>query len=229
MSHLDAARTISGGALKALPWPAAPEPGPNPTGVAPPPSDEAAIAPSAHMTREEYGDAFSRGYQLTASMLRTLGATSSDASEIAQEAWARGWVHLSHLRDKRRVRAWVNSIARNQLVSALRHERHLCPLSAANDRVVATAISLAAIELNRVLQMCTKRQRQLLESVYLQGYSASDLAERSGQSLGSVHSRVSRALHAVRKYIGYSDSKTTVDGTKTEAIKKSYGTSRKSS
>jgi len=167
------------------------------------------------MTRERYGDVYSNGgYLQTVRFLQAQGVNSDMAREIAQAAWVRGWERHSQLNVEGRVVEWVNSIARNQFVSTLRHERNLCPLSAANDRTVSPAVNLAVIELNHALRMCTNRQQELLENVYVLGYSNSDLAKRSGQSLGSVHSKLSRARRAVRKYMSHAGSNTTVDGTK---------------
>ena len=63
------------------------------------------------MTREEYGQAYQRGFDLTVRLLLSRGAPRDRAREVAQAAWARGWERLSQLRNESLVVTWVNTIA----------------------------------------------------------------------------------------------------------------------
>lgn len=194
------------------------------------------LSSERELTREEYGHAYENGgYKGTIRFLRSQGANSTEAPEIAQAAWGRGLECLSQLRDKGSVGEWVNSIARNLMVSTKRRDQRLRSSTEKCEKGAVSKINLAAIDARRALQMCSHRQRQLLYSVYVEGHTCRDLAKQSGKSLGSVHSRVSRALRAVRNQMirvkpahPPLDAGTLDDRTKTEAITKRYGTGRKS-
>jgi DNA-directed RNA polymerase specialized sigma24 family protein len=74
------------------------------------------------LTRERYGEAYQKGFDLTVRFLLSRGAWRDNASEVAQAAWARGWEHLIQLRNERLVLTWVNTIALNLYRSVLRKD-----------------------------------------------------------------------------------------------------------
>jgi len=213
----------SGGAFEASPWPATPGAGPDPTGLALPFPGQAANPASPYISPKEYGDVYEKGgYQCTLRMLHKLGANETRANEFAQDAWGLGFERLDQLRNKDRVVQWVNSIARHRLISELRRQKHVCPLSPAHDRAKPPAVNR---ELARVLQMCTERQRELFMYVYVMGYSNSDVAKRLGVSPGAVHSRLSRARRALRTQL---EPKGNVrQELKRKPISKEYGTANR--
>jgi hypothetical protein len=48
------------------------------------------------MTREEYGTAYQKGYNLTVRFLVSRGLSYDSAQETAQAAWAKGWERLGN-------------------------------------------------------------------------------------------------------------------------------------
>ncbi len=46
------------------------------------------------MTREEYGAAYKKGYNLTVRFLVSRGLSYDSAQETAQAAWVKGWERL---------------------------------------------------------------------------------------------------------------------------------------
>ena len=54
---------------------------------------------SGKMTREEYGAAYKKGYNLTVRFLVSRGLSYDSAQETAQAAWVKGWERLGQLRD----------------------------------------------------------------------------------------------------------------------------------
>src|SRR3984957_7956192 len=119
------------------------------------------------MERENFGEAFENGYSATRRFLLAHGAAIEDAEEIAQAAWARGWEYREQLRDPGMVGFWVNSIARN-----LFRARFRAKTTAPMEGVEAPYwMNLEEIELHRLLDRCSGRDRQLLKRS-LEGYSA---------------------------------------------------------
>jgi DNA-directed RNA polymerase specialized sigma24 family protein len=77
------------------------------------------------MTRDEFGSAYEKGYNLTVRFLVSRGLSYDSAQETAQAAWVRGWEKLGQLRDSRLVLTWMNTIALNIHRSCLRREPFL--------------------------------------------------------------------------------------------------------
>src|ERR1700683_5751674 len=77
------------------------------------------------MTREEYGAAYKKGYNLTVRFLVSRGLSYDSAQETAQAAWVKGWERLGQLRDQNMVLTWMNSIALNIHRSCMRREPFL--------------------------------------------------------------------------------------------------------
>src|SRR5215467_2112958 len=100
------------------------------------------------MTREEYGSAYKKGYNLTVRFLVSRGLTYDSAQETAQAAWVKGWERLAQLRDSSMVLTWMNSIALNIHRSFVRREPFLQALPEVS---TPPKISLAAIDVQRML------------------------------------------------------------------------------
>lgn len=61
---------------------------------------------------------------------------------------------------------------------------------------------LEKIWINQALQALDREERRLLELAYFQGYSHSELAVLLGWPLGTVKSRLRRALEKLKAHLG---------------------------
>ena len=137
--------------------------------------------------------AFESGYTATRRFLMSRGAAIDDAEEIAQAAWVRGWECREQLRDPLLVGFWVNSIARN-----LFRARFRLPQESPIEDVSATySINLEALEVRRLLERCSVRDRDLLLKS-LEGYSAEEMAEGSGVTSTGIRVRLLRIRQGLR-------------------------------
>jgi RNA polymerase sigma factor (sigma-70 family) len=149
------------------------------------------------MKRDDYAEAFETGYGATRRFLLSRGAPLDDAEEIAQAAWARGWEYREQLRDPCLVGYWVNSIARNLFRARFRAPL-VAPLDTVNSSMdVSYTMDLDAIEVSRLLDRCSKRDRVLLERS-LQGYSAEEIARTAGITSTGIRVRLLRVRQALR-------------------------------
>jgi DNA-directed RNA polymerase specialized sigma24 family protein len=146
------------------------------------------------MKRTEYADAFQNGYSATRRFLLSRGAGLEEAEEIAQAAWARGWEYRDQLRDPSMVSFWVNSIARNLFRARFRTPPVL-PME--NVDPSYTMSMEDEIEVRRILDLCPKRDRALLEKS-LQGYSAEEMARDEGISSTGIRVRMLRIRQGIR-------------------------------
>ncbi len=151
------------------------------------------------MLRKDYAQAFEMGYGSTRRFLLARGAPLEEAEEIAQAAWARGWEHRDELRDPGLVSYWVNSIARN-----LFRARFRAPIETEiEEGNAAYTLDLDAIEVLRILERCSKRDRALLEQS-LEGYSAEEIARSEGITSTGIRVRLLRIRSALREQLNLS-------------------------
>jgi len=146
------------------------------------------------MKRTEYADAFQNGYSATRRFLLSRGAALDEAEEIAQAAWARGWEYRDQLRDPSMVSFWVNSIARNLFRARFRTPPML-PIEGIDP--FYTMSLEEQIEVHRILDLCPKRDRALLEKS-LEGYSAEEMARDEGISSTGIRVRMLRIRQGIR-------------------------------
>jgi DNA-directed RNA polymerase specialized sigma24 family protein len=147
------------------------------------------------MTRDGYGRAYQKGFDLTVRFLLSRGIQRDAATEVAQAAWVRGWEHRGQLRNESFVVTWVNTIALNVYRSSLRSQALNRELPEIQDRAVA--INLAAIDAGRVLNSCRPRDRMLLEQ-YMNGFTMAEIASQENVTETAVRIRLLRARRAAR-------------------------------
>lgn len=149
------------------------------------------------MNRNDYADAFADGYAATRRFLLSRGAAFEEADEIAQAAWARGWEYREQLRDASLVGYWVNSIARNLFRARFR----AAPTSSLEGIDPSYHMGMESlIELNRMLELCSTRDRKLLEKS-LDGFSAEEIAETEGISSTGIRVRLLRIRQSLRQQL----------------------------
>src|ERR1051325_94436 len=108
------------------------------------------------MTRNDYGQAYIKGFERTVRFLISRGAQRDGAREAAQAGWARGWERLNQLRNEETVLPWVNAIALNADRGLLRKEAHHQPL---RELTTKAGIDVAKIDVSRVLRECRPNER----------------------------------------------------------------------
>lgn len=148
------------------------------------------------MRRNDYAEAFEAGFPATRRFLLSRGAGLEEAEEIAQAAWVRGWEFRDQLRDPGLVGFWVNSIARN-LFRAKFRSKAVVPIEGVDAPYM---LNLEEIELHRLLERCSRRDRELLERS-LQGYSAEEIARDEGITPTGIRVRLLRIRQALREQL----------------------------
>lgn len=152
------------------------------------------------MTREEYGEAYKKGFDGTVRFLKAHRANFDTAREVAQIAWTRGWEKIDQLRDPRRVAEWVNKIAIREYISLLRRKRPVQLSEIEREPALSAAgLAPATIDVRRAMGDCKPRPRQLLEARYWMGWSTRELAKGMGTSEDAVRNALSRARIGLRQ------------------------------
>ena len=136
--------------------------------------------------------------------LRVLGDTGA-AEDVLQEVFMQLW-RKPGLFDASRghLAPWLAVIARNRAIDVLRKRR---PESDIENVVISVEPDLAgdaerAIAMTKVrtvLSGMAASQRLALEMAYFEGWSHSEIADKTGEALGTVKTRIRTGLLALRK------------------------------
>jgi RNA polymerase sigma factor (sigma-70 family) len=148
------------------------------------------------MDQKQFGIAYENGCKRTLNFLLSRGLSEDQASETAQAAWVRGWERRNQIRDEQKTLTWVNSIALNMYRSNVRRERNKQEFQ---EMAIPPRVNLAGIDLERMLNRCSNKDRTLLEKRYLEGYDIGDLARENCCTATAIRVRLMRARRNLRQ------------------------------
>jgi RNA polymerase sigma-70 factor (ECF subfamily) len=151
------------------------------------------------MTKEEYGQAYQKGFSLTVRFLLSRGVQRDVADEAAQAAWVRGWERLEQLRNESSVTTWVNTIALNVYRRLARREA--CAPTPTQMPEKTVSIDVAAIDVARILDFCRPSDRLLLEQQYVKGVTTEEMAREQGVTQTAIRIRLLRARRYARSQV----------------------------
>jgi len=132
------------------------------------------------------------------------------ARDAVQDALIRAWRDLPGLRDPDRLHAWLHRLTVNACIDVLRRRRRrpmeveLSPISSPSV-VDETARVVDRDQLERGFRRLTAEQRAILVLFYYVDMDIPTIAETIGIPVGTAHSRLHRALEALRASIAADD------------------------
>jgi RNA polymerase sigma-70 factor (ECF subfamily) len=136
--------------------------------------------------------------------LRVLGDTGA-AEDVLQEVFLQLWRNPGAFDAARgSLASWLAVITRNRAIDVLRKRR---PETDIEDVVLSVAPDLAgeaeraraAAKIRGVLGTMAATQRQALEMAYWEGMSHSEIADKTGEPLGTIKTRIRTGLMVLRK------------------------------
>jgi len=179
--------------------------------------DVALIAALAAGEVEALGALYDRHARIVFALLVRIAGDRDAAEEILQEVFLRAWQHAHAFDDSRgTVRGWLYGIAHNLALNELRRRRRrpqLQPrpasadpdgddfsgnIAAGSDPAVDAWCAVRDAELAHALDQLPPSQRAVL-LLYGEGFSQSEIAAKLGEPLGTVKSRMRRALGHLRE------------------------------
>ena len=146
------------------------------------------------MNRDDYGEAYQQGFNITVRFLVSRGAKAEGALEIAQSAWVRGWEKIEQLRDDNMVSTWVNSIALNCYRKWFKQQSRWQELT---DQPSGESPNFAALDTQRVLSFIPASDRLILER-RVHGASINQIAMENNVSNTAIRLRLLRARRHAR-------------------------------
>lgn len=139
--------------------------------------------------------------------LRVVG-DSGAAEDILQEIFIKLWRNPGAFDSSRgNLAPWLAVITRNRAVDFLRKRRpqtELTEIAVTIDPDLAgSADRRRAVEKVRAaMNQMPPAQRQALEMAYFEGYSHSEIAEKTGEPLGTIKTRIRNGLLLLRQAVG---------------------------
>jgi RNA polymerase sigma-70 factor (ECF subfamily) len=136
--------------------------------------------------------------------LRVLGDTGA-AEDVLQEVFLQLWRNPSAFDAARgNLGSWLAVVTRNRAIDSLRKRRpetdiENVVLSVAPDLAGEADRARAAEKVRGVMGAMAPAQRSALEMAYWEGMSHSEIADKTGEPLGTVKTRIRAGLIALRK------------------------------
>jgi RNA polymerase sigma factor (sigma-70 family) len=174
-------------------------------------SDEALVALAARSEQSALAELYDRfgrpAYGLALRILRD----ESLAEDAVQEAFLTLWRTAARFVPERgKASTWILTLVHRRAVDLVRREerRRADALEQAPEQVSRNAVDEEAwlrLQRERVqdaLRKLPDQQREAIELAYYGGFTQSELAERLGQPLGTIKSRMFMGLARLRELLG---------------------------
>ena len=173
-------------------------------------SDEALVALAARAEQPALAELYDRygrpAYGLALRILRDEGL----AEDAVQDAFLTVWrTAQRYVPERGKASTWILTLVHRRAVDVVRREqrRRADSLDAANEPSTGAADEEAWLRLQRervqhALRQLPDQQREALELAYYGGFTQSELAERLGQPLGTIKSRMFMGLARLRELLG---------------------------
>jgi RNA polymerase sigma-70 factor, ECF subfamily len=135
--------------------------------------------------------------------LARYGQSTTDVDDVTQETLLALHLKRETWRTDQPLGPWVRAISRNKVIDSLRRKgRHLkVPLDDVADSLAAPAQGehLTIDEADRILQMLTGRQREVVAAISLNGLSIREAAAKLSITEGAVRVALHRGLATLAK------------------------------
>jgi len=174
-------------------------------------SDEALVALAARSEQSALAELYDRygrpAYGLAVRVLRD----DALAEDAVQDAFMTIWRTASRfMPEKGKASTWILTLVHRRAVDVVRREqrRRVDSLDAAPEAVGARGadeeawLRLQRERVQAALKELPDQQREALELAYYGGFTQTELAERLGQPVGTIKSRMFNGLARLRELLG---------------------------
>lgn len=162
------------------------------------------------------GEFYDRWFPLVSALIARMLKSASDVEDVVEEAFWQVWRQAQrYSSDRGSVQTWLLTIARTRALDRLRASRRTREESIDDALAPAGEFSVAAtssagdpsidVELAErrhlvlaALSELPREQREVVELGYFGGLSQSEIAQHTGQPLGTIKTRMRLALQKLR-------------------------------
>jgi RNA polymerase sigma-70 factor (ECF subfamily) len=164
---------------------------------------------------DAFGDLFHQyRHRVTFFALKFL-QSDAKAEDILQEVFLKVWLNREHLPKVRSFKAWLDTIARNQIFNSLRklaaEEALLAEITSkaeiADQQDILNYLSLHELEtsLEKAVSSLTPQQKKVFELSRVEGLKQRQIADRLEISTDTVKKHMTDALRKVRLHMKSSE------------------------
>jgi len=130
---------------------------------------------------------------------------AAQAEDVMQDVFFQVWQNpKAFISDRGSLGAWLAVVVRNRAIDVIRRRK---PSEAVEDVVLAASTNVAAEVEHRTLiervrnamKDLPPEQRESVELAFFEGMTHAEIAEKKGEPLGTVKTRIRTALMSVRK------------------------------
>jgi RNA polymerase sigma-70 factor, ECF subfamily len=178
--------------------------------------DDALVQRMAAGDEQALGALYDRWVDVVHAVVARVLRTPDDVEDVVEETFWQAWRQAERFdRARGSVQTWLLTIARSRSLDRIRtlRRRREEPLEGDEGQVVAQQVATSdpgldaeAAERRRIvtsaLAALPPEQREALELGYYGGLSQSEIAERTGQPLGTVKTRMRLAMQKLRSQLG---------------------------
>jgi RNA polymerase sigma-70 factor (ECF subfamily) len=173
-------------------------------------SDESLLARAAAGDHDALGALYDRFGRVAYGLALRILRDERLAEDAVQDAFIAVWRQAPSFRpDRANARTWVLTFVHRRAVDLVRREERRRTEPLEPDAEPATVSTAEAAELRerreavqRALAQLPEEQRRPIELAYYGGFSQSELAERLGEPLGTIKSRMFTGLKRLRELLG---------------------------
>lgn len=170
-------------------------------------SDEAVVALVARSDEQALAELYDRFGRVAYGLALRIVRDQALAEDAVQEAFLAAWRRAdTFLPERAKASTWLLTLVHRRAVDLVRREerRRAEPIQPADDPVDERALDDAVwlryerARVQAALRRLPDQQREALELAYYGGFTQSELAERLGQPLGTIKSRMFSGLAQLR-------------------------------
>ncbi len=167
-------------------------------------SEQRLIAEARRGSREARGELFALHWRDAWRTARAVCGDDQRAQDIAQDSLVRAVAQLGRFDGRRPFGAWLRRIVVNEALSAMRRDRRLTDLDAAAG-IAAERFDGWEPGLAAAVRALPADRRALVALRYGLDLTPSEIADAMGLQVGTVHSRLARALAELRRRLEVTD------------------------
>jgi RNA polymerase sigma-70 factor (ECF subfamily) len=172
-------------------------------------SDEALVALVARADEDALGELYDRFGRVAYGLALRVVRDPSLAEDAVQEGFLAVWRSAARfVAERAKASTWILTLVHRRAVDLVRREqpRRAQPLEAAPHPTVEDTEEQAWLHLQRsrvqeALDRLPDKQREALELAYFGGFTQSELADRLGEPLGTIKSRMFSGLARLRELL----------------------------
>ncbi len=172
-------------------------------------SDEALVTLVARSDESALGELYDRYSRIAFGLARRIVRDETLAEDALQEGFMSIWRSAGQfIPERAKASTWLLTLVHRRAVDLVRREdrRRAEPLDFVVESHVEAADDVAWLRLERqrvqgALRKLPDQQREAIELAYYGGFTQSELAERLGEPLGTIKSRMFAGLGRLRELL----------------------------